>query len=119
MRTPSEHEPIPTIRHGVFLSKQLEPLVYNKTPRRHAATTFIFIFFFNMTPQISPYGGEHINYTPKSTFHAPPTTPRHPMPAHVGTFIRDKSSLGTNPRQGQILVRDKLSSGTNITLALP
>jgi hypothetical protein len=49
------------------LSKQLEPLVHNKTPQRHAATTFIFIFFFNMTPQISPYGGGHINYTPKTT----------------------------------------------------
>jgi len=57
MRTPSEHQPIPTIRHGVFLSKQLKPLVYNKTPRRHAATTFIFIIFFQLTPQTSTYGG--------------------------------------------------------------
>jgi hypothetical protein len=56
------------------LSKQLEPLVYNKTPRRHAATVFIFIFFFQLTPQTSPYGGfggvkkSYINQ--RSTFRA-------------------------------------------------
>jgi hypothetical protein len=50
MRTPREQWPIPTIRHGVFFQKQLESLVYNKTPRRHAATGFIFELFFFHTP---------------------------------------------------------------------
>jgi hypothetical protein len=55
MRTPREQWPIPTIRHGVFFQKQLESLVYNKTPRRHAATGFIFELFFFHTPQNLPY----------------------------------------------------------------
>jgi hypothetical protein len=57
------------------LSKTLKPLVYNKTPRRHAATGFIFIFIFHQTPQNSTYGGfggvkkSYINQ--QSTFRAP------------------------------------------------
>ena len=78
MRTPVEQQPIPTIRHDDFLSKQLEPLVYNKTPRRHAATGFFSQFFFTHTPQTSTYGGfggvkkSHINQ--RSTFRAPFST---------------------------------------------
>jgi len=74
MRTPREQQPIPTIRHGVFLSKTLKPLVYNKTPRRHAATTFFFKNFFQLTPQTSTYvgfGGVKKSYiNQRSTFRA-------------------------------------------------
>jgi len=75
------------------LSKQLEPLVYNKTPRRHAATTFFFKFFFQLTPLTPTYGGfggVNVNNTPK-TIHRPRSDNYKPR------YNNEKPSFLTTP----------------------